>query len=122
MLAYAGIWRIGAAETLASMAAAVAGAAIALLLLNVDYNTGDVIAVINPMEKMLVFADASTSGAANGSNPAAAVLLLLDGVASVLARYSFVLHSSPRPTVFLPWLIIPGSGYACRRGDRLPAP
>jgi hypothetical protein len=121
MIAYAAIWRISAAETLASMAAAVAGAAIALLLLNVDYNTGNVIAVINPLEKMLVFADASTSSAANGSNPAAAVLLLLDGAASVLARYSFVLHSSPRPTVFLTWLIIPGIVYAWRRGERLAA-
>src|SRR5882757_1759127 len=116
MIAYAAIWRISAAETLASMAAAVAGAAIALLLLNVDYNTGNVIAVINPLEKMLVFADASTSRAANGSNPAAAVLLLLDGAASVLARYSFVLHPSPRPTVFLTWLIVPGIVYAWRRG------
>jgi hypothetical protein len=121
MIAYAAIWRISAAETLASMAAVVAGAAIALLLLNVDYNTGNVIAVINPLEKMLVFADASTSSAASGSNPAAAVLLLLDGVASVLARYSFVLHSSPRPTVFLTWLIIPGIVYAWRRGERLAA-
>src|SRR5882757_125495 len=121
MIAYAAIWRISAAETLASMAAAVAGAAIALLLLNVDYDTGNVIAVINPLEKMLVFADASTSRAANGSNPAAAVLLLLDGAASVLARYSFVLHPSPRPTVFLTWLIVPGIVYAWRRGERLAA-
>ena len=43
------------------------------------------------------------------------------GVASVLARYSFVLHSSPRPTVFLTWLIIPGIVYAWRRGERLAA-
>ena len=45
-------------------------------------------------------------------------LLLLDGVASVLARYSFVLHSSPRPTVFLTWLIVPGIVVAWRRGER----
>ncbi len=44
--------------------------------------------------------------------------LLLDGIASVLARYSFVLHSSPRPTVFLTWLIVPGIVYAWRRGER----
>ncbi len=43
--------------------------------------------------------------------------LLLDGIASVLARYSFVLHSSPRPTVFLTWLIVPGIVYAWRRGE-----
>jgi hypothetical protein len=118
MIAYAAIWRISAAETFAATAAVIAGASIALLLLNADYNTGNVIAVINPLEKMLVFADAGTSGAANGSSLAAVVLLLLDGLASVVARYSFVLHSSPRPTVFLTWLTIPGIVAAWRRGEK----
>jgi hypothetical protein len=36
----------------------------------------------------------------------------------VLARYSFVLHSSPRPTVFLIWLIVPGIVYVWRRRKR----
>ena len=39
----------------------------------------------------------------------------------MLARYTFVLHSSPRPTVFLTWLIVPGIVYAWRRGERLAA-
>ena len=63
----------------------------------------------------------TTSDAANGSSLAAILWLLLDGVASVLARYTFVLHSSPRPTVFLTWLIVPGIVYAWRRGERLAA-
>jgi hypothetical protein len=121
MISYAAIWRISATETLTAMFALSAGAAVALLLLDVDYNTGNVIAVINPLEKMLVFADSDTSGAANGSSLAAVVLLLLDGLASVLARYSFVLHSSPRPTVFLTWLILPGIVYAWRGGNTLSA-
>jgi hypothetical protein len=118
IIAYAAIWRISVAETFTAIAAVIAGASLALLLLNADYNTGNVIAVINPLEKMLVFADAGTSGAANGSSLAAVVLLLLDGLASVLARYSFVLHSSSRPTVFLTWLIIPGFVVAWRRGEK----
>ena len=69
MIAYAAIWRVSAAETLASMFAVAAGASIALLALNFEYNTGNVIAVINPLEKMLVFADASTADAANASGP-----------------------------------------------------
>ena len=36
----------------------------------------------------------------------------------MLARYTFVLHSSPRPTVFLTWLIVPGIVYAWRRGEK----
>jgi hypothetical protein len=121
MIAFAAIWRVSVAETLTSMSAVALGAAAALLLLNVDYNTGNVIAVVNPMEKMLTFADASTSSAASGSSPLAVILLLLDGLASVLARYIFVLHSSPRPTVFLAWLILPGIVFAWRRGERLVA-
>jgi hypothetical protein len=120
MIAYAAIWRISAAETLAAMAAVIGGASIALLLLEVDYNTGNVIAVINPLEKMLVFADANTADAAKGSG-LAILALLVEGFASVLARYSFVLHSSPRPTVILTWLIIPGIIFAWRRGERLAA-
>jgi hypothetical protein len=121
MIAFAAIWRVSVAETLTSMSAVALGAAAALLLLNVDYNTGNVIAVVNPLEKMLTFADASTSSAASGSSPLAVLLLLFDGLASVLARYIFVLHSSPRPTVFLTWLILPGIVYAWRRGERLVA-
>ncbi|SHJ33592.1 hypothetical protein SAMN05444159_0351 [Bradyrhizobium lablabi] len=121
MTAYAMIWRVSAAETLASMSAVIAGAAIALLVLDLDYNTSNVIAVINPLEKMLTFADTTTTDAANGSNLLSIFLLLFDGVGSVLARYTFVLHSSPRPTVFLTWLIVPGIILAWRRGERLVA-
>jgi hypothetical protein len=118
MLVYAAIWRISAAESFASMAAMVAGASIALLALNLDYNANNVIAVFNPLEKMLKFVDAGTAAAANQSSLTNILLLLIDGIASVLARYSFVLHSSPRPTVFLTWLIAPGIIYAWARGER----
>jgi hypothetical protein len=118
VLAYARLWRVSAAETLASIFAMAAGASLALLALNIEYSASNVIAVFNPLEKMLTFADASTSDAANGSHLAGILWLLLDGIASVVARYSFVLHSSPRPTVFLTWLIVPGIVYAWRRGER----
>ena len=118
MIAYAAIWRVSAAETLASISAIAAGASIALLALDLEYNASNVIAVINPLEKMLTFADQNTTDVANGSGLSAILLLLFDGVASVLARYSFVLHSSPRPTVFLAWLIVPGIVVAWRRGER----
>jgi hypothetical protein len=121
IIAYAAVWRISAAEMLASMAAIAAGALITLLLLDLDYDTRDVIAVFNPLEKMLTFADTATSDVTNGSNLAGMAWLLLEGIGSVLARYSFFLHSSPRPTVFLTWLIIPGIISAWRRGERLAA-
>ena len=117
MIAYAAIWRIAAAETVASIAAVVAGASLALLLLDLDYNPSNVIAVANPLEKMLTFADPNTANAASRSRWPRH-LLLLDGFGSVLARYTFVLHSSARPTVFLTWLIVPGIVVAWRRGER----
>jgi hypothetical protein len=118
MVAYAVIWRVAAAETLASMFAVAAGALVALLALKIEFNAGDVIAVVNPLEKMLSFTDASTAELARGASLKGIVLPLFEGIASVLARYTFVLHSSPRPTVFLTWLIVPGIVYAWRRGDR----
>jgi hypothetical protein len=121
VIAYAAIWRVSTAETLASMFAIAAGASMALLALNLVYNTDNVIAVANPLEKMLTFANASTADAANGSHLSGILLLLFEGVASVLARYTFVLHSSPRPTVFLTWLIVPGIVVTWRRGDKLAA-
>jgi hypothetical protein len=118
MIAYAAIWRISVSETLASIFAVIAGAALTLLLLDLDYNAANAIAVVNPLEKMLTFADPNTANAADSSSPLAAILLLLQGLGAVLARYTFVLHSSPRPTVFLIWLIVPGIIVAWRRGER----
>jgi len=116
MIAYAAAWRVSLTETLTSMSAVAAGASIGLLALDIEYNAANVIAVVNPLEKMLIFADASTTDAAQ--RPGSAIAMLLEGIGSVLARYTFVLHSSPRPTVFLTWLIIPGIALAWRRGDR----
>jgi hypothetical protein len=118
MIAYAVIWRVSTAETLASMLAMIAAASIALLLLDVEYDTRNVIAVVNPVEKMMVFADASGSDATGLSG---ILVVLLQGIGSVLARYTFFLHSSPRPAVFLVWLIVPGIVLAWRRGERLVA-
>jgi hypothetical protein len=118
MVAYAMIWRVTAAETLASMSAVAAGAMIALLALKLEFNANDVIAVFNPLEKMLGFTDAGTADLANGVSLSGLLAPLVEGIASVLARYSFVLHSSPRPTVFLIWLIVPSIVLAWRRGER----
>ncbi|WP_375414061.1 hypothetical protein [uncultured Bradyrhizobium sp.] len=121
MAAYATAWRITAAETLASMFAMATGALVALLALKFEFNTGNIIAVANPLEKMLSFTDAATADLANGASLRGIVVPLLEGIASVLARYTFVLHSSPRPTVFLTWLVIPGIVFAWRQGERLAA-
>ncbi len=117
MIAYAMVWRISPAESLAAISAALGGAAVALLALKLSYNINNVVAVFNPLEKALTFVDPATASQADGGL-GSAILLLLDGVRLVLARWTFVLHTSARPTVFLTWLIIPGIVYAWRRGER----
>ncbi len=118
MIAFSAIWRTSAPETLASMFAVIAGASFGLLALYLQFDPQNIVAVINPIEKMLVFADAPATTATEGGKILPAILLLLEGVKSVLQRYTFVLFTSPRPTVFLTWLVIPGIVYAWIRGER----
>jgi len=118
MIVYAKIWRISLPETLTAMFAVVAGASLGLLALYLQYDPQNAVAVINPIEKLLVFADAPVTKATEGGKIFATLGLLFDGVKSVLERYSFVLFTSPRPTVFLTWLVVPGIVYAWWRGER----
>jgi hypothetical protein len=115
MVAFAVIWRVSLTETLSAMFLVIAGGSLGLLALNLQYNAGDVVVVVNPLEKMLMFAGMPT---APGNGLSSAIGLFLEGVGSVLRRYTFVLYSSPRPTVFLTWLIFPGIVHAWLRGER----
>ncbi len=118
MTVFAVTWRVHLTETLTAISAVIAGAALGLLALNLDTNVQNAVAVINPIEKMLVFIDlASAQDIARDGN-IVGVGLLLKGIAGVLQRYTFVLFTSPRPAVFLTWLIIPGIVYAWRRGEK----
>jgi hypothetical protein len=118
MIAFALIWRVSLTETLTAMLAAIAGASLGLTALWIEFNASDVVVVMNPIEQMLTFADASAASAVDSGNVLAAFGLLVSGVISVLQRYTFVLFTSPRPAVFLTWLIVPGMVYAWRRGER----
>ncbi|MGJ5177767.1 hypothetical protein ACQR16_11355 [Bradyrhizobium oligotrophicum] len=113
MLLFARLWRVSAAETLAAVLAVVTGASLGLLALKLSYDINDVVVVLNPLEKMITYVDAPDAA----GNLTHALGLLLSGVLAVIERYTFVLHSSPRPTVFLTWLIIPGIIIAVRRGE-----
>lgn len=116
--AFAVIWRVRLTETLTAMCAVIAGAALGLLALNLDYNVQNAVAVLNPIEKMLVFIDLASAHDIARDGNIAGIGLLLKGIAGVLQRYTFVLFTSPRPAVFLTWLIIPGIIYAWRRGEK----
>ena len=117
MVVYASIWRVSVAETLAAMCAVIAGASLGLLALYLQYNPANAVAVVNPIEKMLVFTGTDPRSDA-GAQFLQNLGVLFVYVKNLLARYSFVLFTSPRPTVFLLWLIVPGIIVALRRGER----
>lgn len=118
IVAFAAIWRVSATETLASIFAVTAGASLGLLALYIEFDPQNVVAVINPIEKMLVFADAPATSATASGKIWVAIGLVYDGIRSVINRYTFILFTSPRPTVFLTWLIFPGIVYAWFKGER----
>lgn len=114
MIIFARLWQVSIPEIVASLCAVAVAASLSLLVLDVQYATNDVVFVLNPLEKMMVYVDAPDAA----GSPLGAVGLLLSGLVGVFRRYTFVLYSSPRPAVFLTWLAIPGIVCAWRRGER----
>jgi hypothetical protein len=119
MLVFAKVWRVPPAETVAAMLAVVAGVALGVLSLDLVYNPQNVLAVINPLEHMFVYATWSNPdlGHAAGIFNGPLFQLLGKGVLEVLARRTFVLHTSSRPTLVLEWLVVAGAVLAWRRGQ-----
>ncbi len=120
MAAYAVRFRVDALETLSAFAAVASGIALGLLVLALRYDIQNVVAVMNPLELMLAFASGSHSGLVKGGavSGAAALHVLLSDIGLLLARFTFVLSSSPRPTTFLEWAVIAATIFAWRRGER----
>jgi hypothetical protein len=117
MTAYWVVWRVAALETLAAMFAALAGCMIGLLVLFVRYEPSNVIAVFHPLETMLVWATASEPRLASGSSwfDPERVQFLLQAIGGVIARRTFFLLPSLRPTIFLEWFVIAATVVAVRR-------
>lgn len=120
MIGFAWMWRCPLLETLAAMAAVVGGIAIGLLSLFLHYHPQNALVVLNPLEQLFFFATWTDPGLAQHANPVSGRLIvsLLEGLGGVLARGTFFLHSSARPTIFLGWLVIAGIIIALRQGDR----
>ena len=91
----------------------VAGSAAGLLALYINYNSQNVYVVTHPLEQMLAFASPSIHAGDNGT-----VHFLIRAVWGVFERRTFVLESSPRPTIFLEWLTIAMIVFAWRKGHR----
>jgi len=117
MVAYGATWRVAVLETLTAAFAAVAGCMIGLLALYAHFHPDNVIVVFHPLETMLAWASASDPRLTTGNSvfDPARVQFLLQAIAGVIARRTFVLYSSPRPTIFLEWFVIAAAVIAARR-------
>jgi len=116
---FALIWRVPFLETLATVFAVALGVAAGLLSLKLLYHPQSIIEVVNPLELMLFFA--SWADPQLAGKPFASTQLLQSlslGFLDVLARLTFVLHTSTRATVFLQWVAIAGICLASARGQR----
>ena len=118
MAAFAVVWRVTALETLTAVFAAVAGCMIGLLALYGRYHPNDVLVVFHPLEEMFQFAQSSDPRLSSGSLLSGQHIgYLLQAIAGVIARRTFVLESSPRPTIFLEWFVIAATVIAIRRRE-----
>ena len=103
--------KVSAAETLTALFALAGGGALGLLALDIIFNPADAVAVLNPIEKMLTFSElpATTSSSVSG-----VIVAFAGNFIWVLKRYTFVLYTSARPTIFVLWLVLAGIVYALR--------
>jgi hypothetical protein len=118
--AFAVAWRVPAAETASTLLAVTGGAALGLASLYLRYHPQDVLEVVNPLEHLFAAATASHQDLAETPGILSGSLLakLAAGVGEMLARRTFVLASSPRPTIALEWLVVAGIVVAVRAGAR----
>ncbi len=117
MAAYCLMWRVAALEGLAAALAAIAGCMIGLLALYARFQPDNAIVVFHPLETMLSWASASDPRLTAGHSlfDPARIQFLMHAIAGVIARRTFILHSSPRPTIFLEWFVIAATFIAARR-------
>lgn len=117
MAAYCLIWRVAALEALTAALAVLAGCMIGLLALYARFHPDNVLVVFHPLETMLSWASASDPRLTAGHSlfDPARIQFLLQAIAGVIARRTFVLHTSPRPTIFLEWFVIAATMIAVRR-------
>ena len=120
MAAYTIVWRVSAPEALTSACAVVAGCMVGLLALYVRYSTNNVMILFHPLELMYLFAVGSNPELVSGGQlfSAAHVDFLFNSVTGLIERMTFVLHSSPRPAIFLQWFVIVALVVAWRKNER----
>ena len=105
VIVHAGIWRVPAVETIATLLAIAGGIALGLLALEVLYHPRNVGIVLNPIEHMFGWAGNSDPKLRESRSVLSLQLLYSfgGGILEVIARRTFVLHSSGRPSIVIDW-------------------
>jgi hypothetical protein len=107
MLAFGLLWRTPLAEGLTATFAVIAGVSFGLLSLYFYRATSSIARVISPLDALYYFvAPADLQCGPGGCG--LPFTMLFDGIKGLLAHHTFFLHTSPRPEIFLEWVIIAG--------------
>jgi hypothetical protein len=119
VIIFALIWQVPIRETLASSSALLGGISLGLLALHIVFHSGNAAAVVNPLEQLFHYAGSSVPQLTDCQSITCGPLarVLIDGAIGVFTRRTFVLETSPRPAIFLEWLVIAGAIIAFRRGE-----
>ncbi len=115
--AYCVLWKVPTLEALTAALAAIAGCMVGLLAHYARYHPNDVVVTFHPMEQMFNIASSAQPALVDEGSifNAKGLHFLIESVAGVVARRTFILESSPRPTIFLEWFVIAATVIAIRR-------
>ena len=116
MLAFGLLWRVPLAEGLTAAFSVIAGISLGLLLLYFYRATSSIAKVISPLDALYYFVAPADSQCGSGGC-GLPFAMLFDSIKSLLIHHTFFLQTSPRPEIFLEWVIIAGIVIAFRRRE-----
>jgi hypothetical protein len=116
MLAFGLLWRVPLAEGLTAAFSVIAGISLGLLPLYFFRATSSIAKVISPLDALYYFV-APVDSQCGGDGCGLPFAMLFDSVQGLLIHHTFFLQTSPRPEIFLEWVIIAGTVIAFRRRE-----
>ena len=116
MLAFGLLWRVPLAEGLTAAFSLIAGISLGLLPLYIYRATSSIAKVISPLDALYYFV-APTDSQCGPSGCGFPFAMIFDSLRGLLLHHTFFLQTSPRPEIFLEWVIIAGIVIAFRRRE-----
>ena len=116
MLAFGLLWRVPLAEGLTAAFSVIAGISLGLLPLYFYRATSSIAKVISPLDALYYFVAPADSQCGPGGC-GLPFAMLFDSIKGLLVHHTFFLQTSPRPEIFLEWVIIAGIAIAFRRRE-----